>query len=113
MCGGATEVIAEEVIVLCVCVLCVHMCTCCQQPGLPAATPVVGVHAGSCVGGAVDLITACDIRMCSEDATFCVKVGAGREGRGRGTGRGGRGEGRGGWGRRERRGTESGTMKNV
>lgn len=30
---------------------------------------------GSCIGGGIDLITACDIRICSSDATFCVKVG--------------------------------------
>jgi enoyl-CoA hydratase/carnithine racemase len=30
------------------------------------------VH-GHCVGGGVDLITACDIRYCSKDAWFTVK----------------------------------------
>jgi delta(3,5)-delta(2,4)-dienoyl-CoA isomerase len=30
------------------------------------------VH-GHCVGGGVDLITACDIRYCSKDAWFSVK----------------------------------------
>lgn len=38
----------------------------CPQP------VVVAVH-GPCVGGGVDLATACDIRLCSEDAYFCVK----------------------------------------
>lgn len=33
---------------------------------------VVAVH-GACVGGGVDLITACDIRLCTEDAWFQVK----------------------------------------
>ncbi|XP_034556726.1 delta(3,5)-Delta(2,4)-dienoyl-CoA isomerase, mitochondrial [Notolabrus celidotus] len=33
---------------------------------------VVAVH-GACVGGGVDLITACDIRMCTQDAWFQVK----------------------------------------
>ena len=36
--------------------------------------PVIAAVHGCCVGGGVDLITACDIRICSEDATFCVKV---------------------------------------
>ncbi len=30
-------------------------------------------RAGSCVGGGVDLITACDIRICTAAANFCVK----------------------------------------
>ncbi|CAI9093130.1 OLC1v1028551C3 [Oldenlandia corymbosa var. corymbosa] len=33
---------------------------------------IVGVH-GACVGGAVDIITACDVRYCSKDAYFSVK----------------------------------------
>ncbi|KAM9732831.1 delta(3,5)-Delta(2,4)-dienoyl-CoA isomerase, mitochondrial [Menidia menidia] len=33
---------------------------------------VVAVH-GACVGGGVDLISACDIRLCSQDAWFQVK----------------------------------------
>ncbi|KAM7412572.1 hypothetical protein PAMA_020111 [Pampus argenteus] len=33
---------------------------------------VVAVH-GPCVGGGVDLITACDIRLCTQDAWFQVK----------------------------------------
>jgi len=33
---------------------------------------VVAVH-GACVGGGVDLITACDIRLCTQDAWFQVK----------------------------------------
>uniref|UniRef100_A0A3P8VC65 Enoyl CoA hydratase 1, peroxisomal n=2 Tax=Cynoglossus semilaevis TaxID=244447 RepID=A0A3P8VC65_CYNSE len=33
---------------------------------------VVAVH-GACIGGGVDLITACDIRLCSQDAWFQVK----------------------------------------
>jgi enoyl-CoA hydratase len=28
---------------------------------------------GACIGGGVDLITACDIRLCSADATFSVR----------------------------------------
>ena len=30
------------------------------------------VH-GHCIGGGIDLITACDIRYCSKDAWFSVK----------------------------------------
>ncbi|KAG7480041.1 delta3,5-Delta2,4-dienoyl-CoA isomerase, mitochondrial isoform X1 [Solea senegalensis] len=33
---------------------------------------VVAVH-GACIGGGVDLITACDIRLCSQDSWFQVK----------------------------------------
>jgi len=33
---------------------------------------VVAVH-GKCIGGGVDLISACDIRFCTADATFSVK----------------------------------------
>ncbi|XP_051254615.1 delta(3,5)-Delta(2,4)-dienoyl-CoA isomerase, mitochondrial isoform X2 [Dicentrarchus labrax] len=33
---------------------------------------VVAVH-GSCIGGGVDLITACDIRLCTQDTWFQVK----------------------------------------
>jgi len=33
---------------------------------------VVAVH-GKCIGGGVDLITACDVRLCTEDASFSVK----------------------------------------
>lgn len=33
---------------------------------------IAAVH-GDCIGGGVDLITACDIRLCSADAGFIVK----------------------------------------
>mmetsp|Transcript_12213 Transcript_12213/g.28669 ORF Transcript_12213/g.28669 Transcript_12213/m.28669 type:complete len:275 (+) Transcript_12213:11-835(+) len=35
--------------------------------------PVVAAVHGACVGGGVDLITACDVRLCSREAWFCVK----------------------------------------
>jgi len=35
--------------------------------------PVVAAVHGACVGAGVDLITACDIRLATSDARFCVK----------------------------------------
>lgn len=35
--------------------------------------PVIAAVHGYCIGGGVDLITACDIRLCSNDATFSVR----------------------------------------
>ncbi|PWA25552.1 hypothetical protein CCH79_00019649 [Gambusia affinis] len=35
--------------------------------------PVVAAVHGACIGGGVDLITACDIRLCTQDAWFQVK----------------------------------------
>eukprot|EP00877_Chromochloris_zofingiensis_P004657 jgi/Chrzof1/14192/Cz08g28240.t1 len=35
--------------------------------------PVIAALQGACVGAGVDLVTACDIRYCTEDAYFCVK----------------------------------------
>ena len=35
--------------------------------------PVLASITGHCIGGAVDLITACDMRYCTDDATFCIK----------------------------------------
>ena len=35
--------------------------------------PVIAAVHGWCIGGAVDLITACDIRRCSADAKFSVR----------------------------------------
>ena len=36
--------------------------------------PIIAAVHGACVGGAMDAITACDIRYCTEDAFFSVKV---------------------------------------
>ncbi len=33
---------------------------------------IAAVH-GACVGAGIDLITACDIRLCTTSASFCVK----------------------------------------
>lgn len=38
-----------------------------------AATPTVAAIQGRCIGGGVDLISACDVRHCSADATFSVR----------------------------------------
>ncbi len=35
--------------------------------------PVLAAIHGACVGGAIDLVTACDMRYCSADAKFSVK----------------------------------------
>jgi enoyl-CoA hydratase len=35
--------------------------------------PVIAAVHGWCIGGGVDLITACDIRLCSTDASFSVR----------------------------------------
>lgn len=35
--------------------------------------PVIAAVHGACIGGGVDLITACDIRLASADATFSVR----------------------------------------
>ena len=35
--------------------------------------PVIAEVHGACIGGGIDLITACDMRYCSTDAYFCVK----------------------------------------
>jgi len=35
--------------------------------------PVIAMISGHCIGGAVDLITACDMRYCTDDARFSIK----------------------------------------
>ena len=35
--------------------------------------PVVAAIHGGCIGGAVDMVTACDIRLASDDAFFCIQ----------------------------------------
>lgn len=35
--------------------------------------PVIAAVSGWCIGGGIDLITACDIRLCSKDAKFSVR----------------------------------------
>ncbi len=35
--------------------------------------PVIAAVHGHCIGGGVDLTTACDIRVCTEDATFGIQ----------------------------------------
>jgi enoyl-CoA hydratase len=38
--------------------------------------PVIAAVHGICVGGGLDMISACDIRLCAEDATFSLKEAA-------------------------------------
>jgi enoyl-CoA hydratase len=35
--------------------------------------PVIAAVHGQCIGGGLHIISACDIRICTEDATFCLK----------------------------------------
>lgn len=35
--------------------------------------PVIAAIHGSCIGGGVDIVTACDMRYCTRDASFSVK----------------------------------------
>ena len=35
--------------------------------------PVLAAISGHCIGAGVDLICACDLRYCTNDATFCIK----------------------------------------
>jgi len=38
-----------------------------------ARMPVLAAIQGGCVGGAVDMVTACDMRYATEDAWFCIQ----------------------------------------
>ncbi len=38
--------------------------------------PVIAAVHGMCIGGGLDIISACDIRLCSEDATFSLREAA-------------------------------------
>ena len=35
--------------------------------------PVIAAVHGKCIGGGLHIISACDIRICTEDASFCLK----------------------------------------
>jgi enoyl-CoA hydratase len=43
--------------------------SCLERARMPV---IAAVHSG-CVGGGLDLITACDMRYCTEDAFFCIQ----------------------------------------
>ncbi|KAM4825546.1 delta(3,5)-Delta(2,4)-dienoyl-CoA isomerase, mitochondrial-like [Thomomys bottae] len=45
----------------------------CVSLSLWCPKPVIAAIHGGCIGGGVDLITACDIRYCAQDAFFQVK----------------------------------------
>jgi len=38
--------------------------------------PVIAAVHGACVGGGLDIACACDIRLCTQDAVFCLKEAA-------------------------------------
>ena len=38
--------------------------------------PVIAAVHGKCIGGGLDMISACDIRICHQDAIFCLKEAA-------------------------------------
>ena len=38
-----------------------------------SVVPVIAAIHGGCIGGAIDLITACDMRYCTADTTFSIK----------------------------------------
>ena len=38
-----------------------------------ARMPVLAAIQGGCIGGGVDMISACDIRYCTRDAFFCIQ----------------------------------------
>jgi len=38
-----------------------------------ARVPVLAAVQGACIGGGVDMISACDLRYCSRDAQFCIQ----------------------------------------
>ena len=47
-----------------------------------ARIPVIAAIQGGCIGGAVDMTSACDIRYCTADAFFCIQeINLGHDGR--------------------------------
>ena len=57
------EALYAMVIKLQGCVSALEMCT----------KPVIAAIHGGCIGGGVDIIAACDLRYCSDDAYFIIK----------------------------------------
>jgi len=44
----------------------------CMSAAEKCRKPVIAAVHGHCIGGGVDLTTACDIRLCTQDATFAI-----------------------------------------
>lgn len=44
-----------------------------SAPEAVCPVPVIAAISGYCIGGAVDLITACDMRYCTNDSSFSIK----------------------------------------
>ena len=42
---------------------------------LQCVKPVLAVIHGACIGGGIDMISSCDIRIATKEAFFQVKVG--------------------------------------
>jgi enoyl-CoA hydratase len=38
-----------------------------------ARVPVIAAIQGGCIGGGVDMVSACDLRYCTDDAFFCIQ----------------------------------------
>lgn len=46
---------------------------CVSSPESSSPVPVIAAINGFCIGGAIDLITACDMRYCTSDSSFSIK----------------------------------------
>lgn len=46
---------------------------CISSPEYTCPVPVIAAISGHCIGGAVDLVTACDMRYCTADSSYSIK----------------------------------------